>query len=970
VQAEDPSSPVAAARSPGQRLFVSYTASDRGWAEWIAWQLEAVGYRVELQAWDFHPGQHFIERMNQAASADRVVAVLSDTYLASPYASEEWWAALLRGHGEPVRLLPVRVAACTLPPLLAGRIYVDLVGVDEAEAARRLRQGAAASVKGTRGKPAVAPAFPGGPDVPAAGTQPPFPGSGPAISNLPPRNLHFTGRATLLEALEEQLKVGVAALVAAHGLGGVGKTQLALEYAHRHAHQYELVWWVAADMASPIVTGVGELAPRLGLAVEADLEATAARVVEALGRRSGWLLVFDNAEDPSQVDRFLPAGSGGHVLVTSRNPAFGQLGTKIEVAVLPAEEAVAFLLARSGDSDQVAARELAGELGGLPLALAQAAAYCEQTSLDLAGYLARYRSRRRELLARGALAGYPETVATTWRLNLEQVQLGTPAAVDLLRLCAFLAPAIPLELLTAAPAVLPTALARVVADELATDELVAALHRFSLVRRGRSGLAVHRLVQAVVRDSLNREQASMWAGRAVRLVLAALPEDPEDPGGWPRYAALLAHAQTAAGHAHARAVGADATATLLYRVGAYLWSRVELPAARAALKQALAIISPVNGPHHPSVAAAVHMLGLVQRDLGDLTGARQRLEVALAINQAAYGPNHPEVANTLGDLGGVLEELGDLAGAHRHQERSLAMLEAAYGANHPHVAIAVGSLGNLLRKRGDLAGARRFRERALAITQAAFGPDHPRVALSLGNLGLVLEELGDLAGAHACHVRALAINEAAFGPDHPRVALTLNNVANIVGLARGELGELTSARQHLERALAINQAAYGPDHPEVGLTLTTLGLNVLPNLGEQLEARRCLERALAINQAAYGPGHHQVALTLMGLGGVLAELGELAEARRCLERALAINLATYGPDHLYVANTLATLGLVLAEFGELTDARHHLERALGIASGAVGAAHHLTRDIERGLDRLRELADHEAQPEHSRPTND
>ena len=390
-----------------------------------------------------------------------------------------------------------------------------------------------------------------------------------------------------------------------------------------------------ADAAPSILTGLAELASRLGLADEPDLEATATRVVEAPGRRPGWLLVFDNAE---------------------------------------------------------------------------AAAYCEQTSLDLAGYLARFRTRRRELLARGTPADYPWTVATTWRLNLEQVEAGAPAAAELLRLCAFLAPdAIPLELLAAAPAELPATLAKVVGDGLAMDELVAALHRFSLMRRDRSGLAVHRLVQAVVRDSRTTGQARQWAERTVRLVLEALPGDPQDPGGWPRYAALLAHAQTAAAHARARNAALHVTAALLYQVGGYLWSRAELAAARVALEQTLAITAPAGGPGHPLAAAAMHLLGLVVRDLGDLDGARQRLELALVASQAAHGPGHPDTANALGDLGGVLEELGDLDGAYRHQERALAMFEAAYG------------------------------------------PDDPRTAASLNNLGLVLEEQGDLAAAHRCY---------------------------------------------------------------------------------------------------------------------------------------------------------------------------------------------------------------------------
>ncbi len=979
MQAAEPSPAGAAATPAGHRLFVSYAATDREWAEWIAWQLEAAGYLVELQAWDFHPGQHFIERMDQALErADRVVAVLSEAYLASPYASEEWRATLPRGRGEPVRLLPVRVAACTLPPLLSGRIYIDLVLVDEAEATRRLRRGVAASVKGMRGKPAVAPAFPGRTDVPAAGTQPLFPGVGPAISNLPPRNPHFTGRAGLLGALEERLKAGgSAALVAAHGLGGVGKTQLALEYAHQHANEYELVWWVAADTTSPIITGMGELAPRLGLAVEPELEATAAGVVEALGRRPGWLLVFDNAEDPQVVGRFLPAGTDGQVLVTSRNPAFGQLGARVEVEVLPAEEAVAFLLARSSDTDWTAAAELAGELGGLPLALAQAAAYCEQTSIDLAGYLARYRRRQRELLTRGALAGYPETVATTWRLNLEEVQARTPAAVELLRLCAFLAPdEIPLELLAAAPAVLPAALGNVVADELATDELVAALHRFSLVRRDRSGLGVHRLVQGVIRDSMNADQACEWTERAVRLVLAALPEHPDDPGSWPRYAAVLAHAKAAADHAQARNGEPEPIVGLLNRIGIYLTSRTELAAAAAVLDQALAIAEATFGPDHPAVATTLVNLGGVLGRRGEPTGARQRLERAVAIFEAAYGPEDPAVATALSSLGHTLYTLGEPTGARQQLKRALEILESAYGPNHPEVAATLDSLSLVLRELGELPAARHCQERALAIFEAANGPDHPRVAITLMSLGQVLQELGELPAAREQLERAVAVSEAAYGPDHIQVASTVGSLGHVLqrlgelaaarqcqeralaifeaaydrahphlgatvgslGIVLYELGELPAAREQLERAVAVSEAAYGPDHIQVASMLGALGI-VLRELGELPAAREQLERALAIEEGAGGPDHSKVAVTLGSLGGVLRELGELPSAREQLERALAIEEATYGPEHIQVASTLGALGNVLRELGELPAARKQLERALALVETAYGPDH-------------------------------
>jgi tetratricopeptide (TPR) repeat protein len=758
MQAADP----APGAPAGRRLFVSYTAADRAWAEWVAWQLEAAGHQVRLQAWDFQPGANFVEQMNQALGwAERVVAVISDAYFASPYARDEWTAALVRGRGEPDRLLLVRVQPCTVPPLLANRVWVDLVGVDEATAGLRLM----AAVAGARAKPTVAPVFPGGGEP---GVPPRFPGVGAAISNLPPRNLGFVGRAGLLEVLHQRLAGGEsAALVAAYGLGGVGKTQLALEYAHRHAGDYELVWWLTADSALSIVGGLAELAPRVGVAVEPDLEATAAAVIDVLGRRAGWLLVFDNADDPQVVARFLPAGGDGRVLVTSRNPTFGQLGARIPVEVLPTGEAAELLLARTHDPDRAAAVELATELDGLPLALAQAAGYCEQTSLDLGGYLARYRTRRAELLAKATPLGYPDPVTTTWQLNLDQLQHREPAAVELLRLCAFLAPeAIGLELLAAAPEKLPAVLAGVVVDELALDEAIAALYRFSLLRRDRNGLGVHRLVQQVVRDSLDTEQTRVWAGRAVELVLAAMPKEPQDPGGWPRCAVLVAHAQAAAGHARACAAASETTGALLNQVGVYLWSRAELAAARVSLDQALAIKEAAYGTDHPQVARTLGNLGNVLRELGELPDARQQLERALAIFEATYGPDHPEVARTLSNLGNVLGELGESPAARAHLERALAIKEATYGPDHPEVARTLSNLGAVLRQLGELPAARAHLERALAIKEAAYGPDHPEVARTLSDLGIVLDELGELPAARACQERALAILRETLGAQH------------------------------------------------------------------------------------------------------------------------------------------------------------------------------------------------------------
>jgi tetratricopeptide (TPR) repeat protein len=895
-------------------FFISYTAADRAWAEWIAWQLEAAGYTTVLQAWDFQPGTDFVHQMQRATQeADRTIAVVSPAYFGSQFGEAEWRVAFAKDPtGEHGLLVPVRVEDCDPPGLLSTRVYLDLVGLDEAAARERLLAGLR---RGERpGRPATAPAFPGGPAAEPVRPRPApvFPGLGPAISNLAPRNPNFTGRAELLDALTQSLAAaGTVAVVAIHGLGGVGKSQLALEYCYRHAADYQLVWWVTAESPLLAAAGLAALGPRLGLPPTVEQAEQVAGVLAELGRREGWLLVFDNAEQPGDLEGLLPTGGQGQVLVTSRNPVWGRLATPLRIDVLAAEEAESFLLRRSGETDQTTAAALAEELGGLPLALEQAAAYCEQTSLGLAGYLDRYRRAHARLLDKGALEDYPATVATTWRLNVDQVATRSPAAVQLLQVVSFLAAAaIPPDLFGADPKVLPVELAQAAEDDLILDEAIGALHRYSLVTRDNYGIRLHRLVQAVVCSDL-ADQQPMWAERALRLVWAGFPANSDEVETWPTCQRLLPHALAVTGHADRLGVTPDQTCELLDRIGLYLWGRAQFPAAKASFERALAIAEAAMGGEHPTVAIYINNLARVLHDLGDLAGAKANLERALAIDEAAYGPNHPHTAIRINNLGVVLLEAGDLAGAKVNFERALAIHEAAHGPNDPDVARDVNNLGRVLEELGDLASAKASYERALTIDEAIYGPNHRQVAIRANNLGGVLLELGDLAGAKASYERALRIDEGAYGLNHPTVASDVNNL----GEALRELGDLAGAKASYERALPIAEAALGPNHPQVARIVNNLSL-VLQALGDLAGAKAGYERALTIGEAALGPNHPAVARFVNNLGLVLRELGDLAGGKANLQRAVAIAEASLDPDHPNVAIFRRNLDLVLNELGE------------------------------------------------------
>ena len=565
------------------------------------------------------------------------------------------------------------------------------------------------------------------------------------------RNRLFTGRAEHLAWLDEQLNQEghEAAAAAVTGLGGVGKTQLALEQCYRHLGDFELVQWLRADNALTLAGEMAELAYRLGLARRSvtDQSLLRQRVLDWLhssGRR--WLLVFDNADniEPAELAPWLPKLGRGASLITSRNPNWQRLAPTLRLDGFTEAEALDFLGRRDADADDTA--RLAQLLGYLPLALEHARAYLETTGSAPAEYAALFETERQALWAEAEVPPDYEqrTITTTWEMAFNQARQ-TPGAAALLNLCCFLAPEdIPLELIKTAAEAETGELKPLAASQLKLNAAIAILRRYALLTREGDALSLHPLVQTVARDRMPPKTAHTWAEATVDLLKAAWPFDQYDLETWPASARLLPHLLAVIAAADQQNLETTDAAFLNNEAASYFYFvTADYTAIRPYLERALAIDEKALGPDHPSVATDLNNLGMLLQDTGDLAAARPYLERALAIDEKALGPDHPSVATDLNNLGMLLKDTGDYDAARPYMERTLTIAEKALGPDHPHVAAANNNLGRLLQATGDLAAARPYMERALAIFEASLGPDHPNTAAVRDNLDALLAEIED-----------------------------------------------------------------------------------------------------------------------------------------------------------------------------------------------------------------------------------
>jgi tetratricopeptide (TPR) repeat protein len=892
-------------------FFISCANPDLDWANWIAWQLEAAGHSVTLPARDFVIGANVAAEIDRAIrTARRTIVVLSPAYLESSYASSEWATALVQSPAnEERRVLPVRVRPCEPSGLLGSFRYLELVGKGEVSAREDL-------LRAIGDKPVEHVAAPNWPNPSNADP----PSVGPPIWNIP-MSTAFAGRAEELSQLAGQLaSVGTIVVL---GSAGIGKAELAAQFARIHRNDYDVVWWVRSQDETVRREDYAQLGLRLRLTAtgESEQPQLIRETKQWLERSARWLLIFGDAPDPSSLKALVPEGGGGHVLITSRHEAdwFGLGASELRLGTWPRAESVAFLRSRTGDADARAADAIAQELGDLPLALSMTVSAINQQAITLGTFLVALSKKR--LPVGGPTHTAKQVVADTLSLALDRLSSEQSYAIDLLSGCAYLAhERIPRELLG------QIAAATSHADDASTDRAIALLHAHALLSPALDNtFDLHPLVQDAVRERDSPEESARWCAADIDALVAEFPLDTTDHARRSACWRLLPHCIAATDWASRLGVQIPAAIRLLESSASFLATQSDLGGANQLLQRALALAETLPDAR-PDELTDLHVTRAdIQHRLGDLEGAHAGYLRALELcKNDLVSP--ARATDALHGLGLVLLQKEDYAAASNALRQALKNIQSIYGPSDLRVIPVMDDLSRALRALGELNSTRDLLVEKLALEERAFGSEHLNVAQTLDSLGSVEADLHAYDSALGAYSRALAIKERALGPDDSELATSLSGI----GVLQRWRGEPQAARASLERAVSLGRA--GDDH-EVARALRALG-DVLMELGDLTASRETHERALEILQRTEATGADLVR-SLNSLGAVLFELGHLKEARATTERALALASEGVGrtPDG---ASALHNLGVLAQHSGELETARSIQEQALEITESTLG----------------------------------
>jgi tetratricopeptide (TPR) repeat protein len=794
------------------------------------------------------------------------------------------------------------------------------------------------------------------------------------------RNPFFTGRERVLFRLHDLLTAQKRATLtqALTGLGGIGKTQTAVEYAYRYQHEYTAVLWARADSREALTTNFVTMADILGLSLshEQDQHRVVHAVLQWFNTHTNWLLIFDDVQEIEMLDDFLPKRETGHILLTTRIRAVGTGANTLEIEKMPLAEGILFLLRRAkiirhddpvemaSEHEQESARAIAEILDGLPLALDQAGAYIEETGCSFIHYLELYVQRRAILLKkRGKIAsGHSASVATTFSLCFEKVAQVNRAATDLLRCCALLHPDdIPEELFTESATELGPVLHSVVTDPFAFDEVIAELFHYSLIHRSVEAnmLSIHRLVQAVLLDEMGEQFQHIWAERVVKALCNVFPG--RQLTTWQHMQRYLIHIQVCAALIDRWNMRTTDVEEWLLHVGYCVENSGFYSLAETLYLQRNALIkNDVSGmigavfgaswADYVTNSPAMEMLTSVSPlpqlyyQQGKYQQAELQLQRAIMLIEQIFGSEHMKLAEPLNLLGALYSTIGKYAEAETHFQRALTLCLRASSVDVDGLAASFNNLADLYRKQGKYEQAEPLYQQALRLNETRYGQDHIRIANLLHNLALLYRAQKKYLQAEILYQRALPIYERTYGPESPDLA----NVLNSLGALYSYQQKYSKVEPLLLRALVIREKVLGTEHADVGRTLNNLG-NLYLQQEKYVQARQTLQRSLQIYTQSFGAEHLETAMVLANLGHLYNRQHQYAQAESVLEKAFNIYEKAIGlqcPEAFLIFQELV---IAYVDRKKFVQAHILCQRMLPALSERLGSHHKDVQNIQNLL---------------------